>query len=88
MLSIVECNIVMMFYWAGRVLPAMALLYVWCPPTSLTQARNLWYFGSKSFLICYRDSHVIANIDGIVNLMHFCVKFVMRSSTQPKTTAA
>ena len=27
-------------------------------------------------------------IHDIVNLMHVCVMFVMRSSTQPKTTAA
>ena len=44
-----------------------------------------------------RDSHVVANIcychkfmvpTGIVNLNNFCAMFVMRSSTQPKTTAA
>ena len=32
--------------------------------------------GSKHLLLPY--------IHGIVNLMHFCVMFVMRSSTQPK----
>ena len=35
------------------------------------------------FLICYRDSHVVANICysyksiGIVNLMHFCVVYTV-----------
>ena len=60
-----------------------------------SRARTLWYFGSK----CYMFSHLLPgfscgskhlllpSIHGIVNLMHFGVMFVMRSSTQPKTTA-
>ena len=52
------------------------------------RARNSWYFGSK----CYHDFSFATRIvmwhDKFVNLMHFCVMFVMRSSTQPKTTAA
>ena len=48
-----------------------------------------------SIVICYRDAQLVANICYchkcmvlLIQCMHFCVVFVMRSSTQRKTTAA
>ena len=37
---------------------------------------------------CGSKHLLLPEMHGVVNLMHFCVMFVMRSSTQPKTTAA
>ena len=37
---------------------------------------------------CGSKHLLLPKIHGIVNLMHFCATFVMRLSTQPKTTTA